>query len=118
MSNGIENMSCKDERETFPGAEVERTVSGARPTESASTRAGVEFLGGDHRIGQSLRHRFLPACAPPPQPVKAFPSQDSREPAAEVLDRGHVGGSEPHPRVLHGVVGLGLGAEHTVGDCP
>ncbi len=49
---------------------------------------------------------------------RRHPRDDRRQPAAEVLDLVGVGAAQPNPRLLHGVVRLGEGAEHPVGDRP
>lgn len=48
--------------------------------------------------------------------VEADPRDDGGEPATEVLHIAGIGAAEADPRLLHGVVGFGMGAEHAVGN--
>ena len=60
--------------------------------------------------------RLFGMPAPRPQHVQADPPDDSREPAAEVVDRVGVGAAEPDPGLLDRVLGFGLGTQDPVRD--
>ena len=76
--------------------------------------------GGSRRVTQRLRvgdvPQVLAAGRPGSQHVEADPRDDGREPATEVGDVARVGAAHAQPGLLDGVVGLGRGAEHAVGD--
>ena len=52
------------------------------------------------------------------QHVEANTTDDGGQPTSQVLDTARIGTAQPQPRLLHGVIGLALRAEHAVGDRP
>ena len=60
--------------------------------------------------------RHLAARRARAQHVETDPPDDRRQPGPEVVNSARVGAAEADPRFLDGVVRIGQGAEHAVGD--
>ncbi len=68
------------------------------------------------RIRDVGLQRHLAARRARAQHVKADPPDDRRQPGLEVINSARIGAAEANPRFLDGVVRIGQGAEHAVGD--
>ncbi len=53
-----------------------------------------------------------------PQPIQAHARRDRGQPPAEVVDAGRIDPVESEPRLLHGILRIGAGAEHPIGHRP
>ena len=63
-------------------------------------------IGADQGIGNVAVECLLPSHVPSSQHVQAYPGNNRREPAAEVLDLARVGPADAQPSVLDGIVGF------------
>ena len=72
--------------------------------------------GIDDRVGDVDGERLLAACSAGAQHVQRHARDDSREPAAQVLDFARVRATQPQPGLLNGVVGFAQRAEHPIRD--
>ena len=122
-SNGSPNVSWRTNARRSAGGSRSRTMSIAKPIESARTvrRSGsgaaesappsmLETIGSGSWTPISSSRR----AGARPQPIEAEPGDDRREPAAQVLDLGDIGSTRPEPGVLDGVLRLGQRAEHPI----
>lgn len=109
------------EREPLGRAEraehdLQRDPNGIRQ-QSLVLRVGT---GVTRVANQRLRNegiqRLLAARPARPEHVQADPRDDRRQPRVEALDLACVRAPQTQPRLLHGVVGFGQGAEDPVGD--
>jgi hypothetical protein len=73
----------------------------------------AELTALEHLDNAALE-RVLAPRAPGAKHVETDPGDDGRQPTAEVVDVVGVGAVEADPRLLHRVVGLGLGTKHPV----
>ena len=110
-------MSCRTKASRSAGARVSSTTISAGPTESASrawaSGSLASSVGGSTKMSARGCSRRPRAGAQHPQ---ALPGHYGGQPSAQILHIGGVSAGQTQPRVLHGVVGFGEGAEHPVGD--
>jgi hypothetical protein len=66
----------------------------------------------------SLLERLFRMRAAGSQHVQADPCHHGGQPATQVAHLADVGAVHPQPRLLHGVLGLGQRAQHSIGDRP
>ena len=92
-----------DEQRQADGIGQQRLVLGIDPVHPV-----------DKRIGEPSGERLLPPGLARAQHVQAHPTDNGRQPGAEVLDATGVGAAEAKPGFLDGVVGLAQRAEHPV----
>jgi hypothetical protein len=117
-SNGTPNVSCSTNAEPLGRRQrVEHDQQGEADgvgEQRLGLRVGLVAVG-HHGVGQAAAAdssggpRGRAACRGRPGPPRG-------EPAAEVVDRGGVGAGQPHPGLLHRVLGVGQRAEHPVRD--
>ena len=114
-------MSWSTNARRSAGVSVSSTTSRARPDRVGEQRlvlGVVRRRGGDDRIGHAHIERLLAPGVARAQHVEADAGDDGRQPAAKVVDLACVGAARAAARLLDGVVGLAVRAEHAIGDRP
>ena len=89
----------------------------AAPTDSASRASSTGSLAASSAApGRHLVDRILGSGSAGAQAIEAHAPDHGRQQPADVLDLAGVGSSQPQPRLLHRVLGLGMRSEHAVGE--
>ena len=115
---GSAKMSRSTRTTRSVGASMSSTTSSADPTDSArsaccSGSSSSAIPTTSSGVGRLPGPRAVTARA---QLVEAQPGDHGREPSVQVLHHTDVGTTEPQPCFLDGVVGVGVGAEHAIGN--
>jgi hypothetical protein len=79
----------------------------------------IDFVRNvDDILGDVVTDEIFGAYSACAQSVQAHTRHDRHQPPGEVLNAAGVGPVEPEPGFLDGVVGIAVGAEHSVGNRP